>query len=213
MPDVFISDDDNQNQEVKAPNTNKLSTSEKPLPFFTSFCEKPNGIEFINQEKDEKIVLFLRRHFIKNIPWISTGIILMVLPILLIVPFNTLDPIRTVIPIRFITIFIIFYYLIIVGFMYLSFITWFYNVGIISTKQVIDIDFTDIMYREVAKVRIEDVIDAEYTQGGFLHSFFNYGNTFIQTEGVKPNFEFHSIPNPDKATDIIMDIKGGNLNA
>lgn len=89
-----------------------------------------------------------------------------------------------------------------------NFVTWFYNVGIVTTKQIIDIDFDDIMYREVAKVHIQDIIDAEYHQGGFLHSFFNYGDVFVQTEGLKPNFEFLSIPKPDNTTDIIIDLKG-----
>ena len=206
MPDVFISNDKNINAK-------KNETQLKPpakLPFLASYCENPQGIKFVSQEENEKIILFLRRHFIKNLSWLSLGFILSFAPILLFYPFNIIEKLQAVLPLSFAIVFLAFYYLIIIGYLFTNFITWFYNVGIVTTKQIIDIDFTDIMYREVAKARIQDVIDAEYTQGGFMHSFFNYGNVFIQTEGIKPNFEFHHIPNPDKTTDIIIDLKGGS---
>lgn len=211
MPDVFVSEDKKERTENTA--VGKHSQIEaKPLPFLASFCENPKDIAFVNQEEDEKIILFLRRHFIKNLTWISTTLILLIIPIFLITPFNILNSIQAVIPLRFIIVFLAFYYLIIIGFIYTSFVNWFYNIGIITTKQIIDIDFTDIMYREVAKARIEDVIDVEYIQGGFLHSFFDYGNVFVQTEGIKPNFEFQSTPRPDRTADIIIDLKGGSDN-
>jgi hypothetical protein len=208
MPDVFVSNENKSIPEEKTLLSSKIPL-EKSIPLLASFCHNPTGVTFINQEHDEKIILFLRKHFIKNISWISMGFLFLLLPIILIFPVNFIESVQSVIPLRFILVFLGFYYLIIVGFVYTSFITWFYNVGIITTKQIIDVDFTDIMYREVAKVRIEDVIDAEYIQGGFLHSFFDYGNVFVQTEGLKPNFEFHSIPYPDKTTDIIIDLKAG----
>ncbi len=207
MPDVFVSNDKKIDSSVaiqKTPNSDSGSS----LPLFSAFCKNPQGINFVNQEPDEKIILFLRRHFIKNINWITISIMLLLLPVFLFLPINLLDIFQDVVPFRFIIIFIAFYYLIVLGFMLTSFVAWFYNVGIITTKQIIDIDFNDIMYREVAKVRIQDIIDAEYHQGGFLHSFFNYGNVFVQTEGLKANFEFHSIPNPDSTTDILIDLKG-----
>lgn len=207
MPDVFVSDD---KKIISKESVRKLSesVSGSHLPLFSAFCQNPKGINFVNQEPDEKIILFLRRHFIKNINWIVIGIILLLLPLFLFLPINLYDTIRNVVPFRFIIIFVAFYYLIVFGFMLTNFVTWFYNVGIVTTKQIIDIDFDDIMYREVAKVHIQDIIDAEYHQGGFLHSFFNYGDVFVQTEGLKPNFEFLSIPKPDNTTDIIIDLKG-----
>lgn len=206
MPDVYISDKEKQALEINK--ENMLEESAKYLPLLSSYCENPNGVAFVSQEADEKILLFLRKHFIKNIYWLTLGFILLFVPILLTFPFNILQTLSNILPVSFIAVFLAFYYLIIIGYLYTNFITWFYNVGIITPKQIIDIDFTDIMYREVAKVRVQDVIDAEYTQGGFLHNFLNYGNVFIQTEGIKPNFEFHNIPNPDKTTDMIINLKG-----
>ncbi len=207
MPDVFLSDN---KKNISGKSIHKLpeSNSGVNLPLFSAFCQYPQGIKLVNQENDEKIVLFLRRHFIKNINWISISITLLLLPIFLFLPINFFNTFQDFVPLRFNLIFLAFYYLIVFGFMLTNFITWFYNLGIITTKQIIDIDFNDIMYREVAKVRIQDIIDAEYQQGGFFHSFFNYGNVFVQTEGLKPNFEFHAIPNPDSTTDILIGLKG-----
>lgn len=209
MPDVFVS------EEVKTPINSKpvqLNATElkesKHLSFFSSFCPNPTGITFKNQEPDEKIALFLRRHFIKNINWILICIALALLPIFFLFPISLFKDFQNIIPINFGIIFLLFYYLLVFSFAYVNFVTWFYNAGIITNKQIIDIDFTDIMYREVAKAGIKDVIDVEFKQGGFMGSFFDYGDVFVQTEGIKPNFEFHSIPRPNRATDILIDLKG-----
>lgn len=205
MPDVFVSDDNQPLPEKQHEELNKPAAN--PLPFFSAYSHLPHGIKFTNQEPDEHVVLFLRRHFTKNVSWILMSILFILLPFALFFIPDLLPMIQSVIPFTFMLIFISFYYLIIIGFIFNNFIIWFYNLGIVTNKQIIDMDFTDIMYREVAKANIRDVVDVEFRQGGFLHSFFDFGDVFIQTEGVKPNFEFISIPHPDKVSDIILDLK------
>lgn len=212
MPDLFI-----------AP-TKKTSTSKvvldvvptqiplpgKPLPFFASYCVTPQGVTFDNQEDNEHVMLFIRQHFITNIGWMLTALFLFLLPTLLLFFNNYLEPFTSFIPNNFRLILLLFYYLIIFGFVFLNFVSWFYNVGVVTNLQIIDIDFTDIMYRNVAKTRINDVVDVEFSQGGFWHSFIDYGDVLIQTEGMKPNFEFHDVPNPGTIADKIIDLKGEN---
>jgi len=161
----------------------------------------------MNQEPSEKIILFLRRHFITNANWIGISLILLVLPVGLPIVAEYFSDYFLLIPVPFVIILIGFYYLIVIGYAYLQFVSWFYNVGIITNKQLVDVDFADIMYRDISKVRIEDVIDAEFSQGALLDSIFDFGDVNIQTEGIKANFEFEDIPNPDKATDIILELK------
>lgn len=231
MPDVFVKDDSKQPKtktktipkKTGVPKTVQTTTPiapaapvtaaptikpVKPVSFFTSFSHFPEGIKFSYQEIDEDIILFLRRHYTQNIRWVALSIILIFLPLILLLFGNLINSVLIIIPLRFIIIFIAFYYLIVIGYIFISFITWFYNVGIITNKQIIDIDFSDIMYRSIAKARIEEIVDVEFSQGGFLQSFFDFGNVTVQTEGVKPNFEFNNIPYPDKATDIILDLIG-----
>ncbi len=208
MPDVFISTENSTPPSHNDYTSKHVKNVEpKSLPYFSSFCRLPEGISFESQETNERIILFLRRHFITNILWIILSILLLLLPPFILTLNIFTHFIDVLLPFRFLLIISVFYYLLIAGFVFNKFISWFYNFGIITNEQIVDVDFKDIMYRTTAKARIQDVIDVEFEQGGFLHSFFDYGNIFIQTEGVKPNFEFHAIPFPDKVSDIILDLK------
>ena len=109
-----------------------------------------------------------------------------------------------VFPTPYVLVLTLSYYLLVFGYAFVSFITWFYNVGILTKKRLVDIDFSDIMYKNVATARLIDIVDVEYTQGGFLHSFFDYGDVFVQTEGIKPNFEFHAVPHPSIVVNMIL---------
>jgi hypothetical protein len=201
MPDSTTTEDKNGN----------LSTFDPPKhhdrSFFHAYCSMPHNVTFANQEPGEQVVLLLRAHFITNVSWITIEVLLSFVPLLLflIVHFSGIS--LAVIPQRFMLIFLIFYYLIIFGYGLLNFITWFYNVGIITRKRVIDIDFTDIMSRNVAESRISDVVDAEFNQGGILHSFLDFGDVFVQTEGLKPNFDFNDVPHPSSVVDLVLDLK------
>ncbi len=191
--------------EQKKPDTPQPAG--KRLPFFSAYCHMPDGVKFLNQEPSEKIILFLRRHFITNLNWMGLSFILLALPLFLPLAAEYFSDYFLLIPLPFFIILLGFYYLIIIGYIYIQFVSWFYNVGIITNKQLVDVDFTDIMYRDIAKVRIEDVVDVEFSQGGFLDSIFDFGQINVQTEGLKSNFEFEEIPKPDRAADLILDLK------
>jgi hypothetical protein len=213
MPDVFVEDNSQpENQPQSTPPQPAIPpVSQKSMPFFAAYCQHPKGITFDNQEADEHVILFLRRHPITNLSWIIMGTFLLALPIAVLSIADMFTDLLFLVPLPYMLVIVGFYYLIVLGYLLLSFVSWFYNLGIITTKQIFDLDFHDIMYRNIAKSLIEDVIDVEFTQGGFLRSILNIGNVFIQTESLKPNFEFQSIPKPDKVTDIIINLKGGKL--
>src|SRR5581483_8651255 len=90
MPDLFVSPESTDNANTTI-NDTQLNGSSQPvtLPpqhnahFFTTYCEYPKNIHFGTQEPNEQILLFLRRDFITNIPWVISSIILAVAPMLL----------------------------------------------------------------------------------------------------------------------------------
>jgi hypothetical protein len=99
------------------------------------------------------------------------------------------------------------YYLILFGYAFTHFVTWFYTLGIVTQKQVIDIDSYNLLHRSIAATHLDDVVDGEYTQKGLLAGFYNYGDVHLQTEGIKANFEFMAAPNPAHVVDVIIDLK------
>lgn len=176
---------------------------------FSSFCTIPDDVHFENQQENEKILLFLRRHFITNISWIFIAIILTLIPVLIPFLFPLLNLNISFVPTGLITISFLFYYLAIFSYALVSFMTWFYNIFIVTEQRVVDIDYSNTVIHNVAETKMSHIQDVNYTQVGFISSIFNYGNVFVQTAGSEVNFEAMSAPNPREATKIIANLIGG----
>jgi len=221
MPDIFVDTDQNQPQPPQ-PQKKTQETAELPLNgslppkprhrheigTLEAFCEYPKGVTFQHQENDEEIILFLRQHFITNVPWIIITILLAITPFILIpfLRFSSLFPFT--IPDKFLFVSLLFYYLIIIGYAFVNFLHWFYNIGIVTNKRVVDLDYTAIVHVHVAATKVLQIQDVNYVQTGFLRTLFNFGDVFIQTAGQNLNFEFLRVPRPSKATFIIQKLIG-----
>lgn len=207
MPEVFI----NKKVETSA-NRSDTSAGHK-VGLFHTFCEYPSGVTFEHQETDEEIILFVRRHIITNVPWIITTFLLLLLPPIFIPFFSLITVFPLEIPPALISITTLAYYLVVFGYALINFLHWFYNIGIVTAKNVIDIDYSDIVNVHVSATKSSQIEDVSYAQGGFFRSFFNYGDVLIQTAGTNANFEYQRIPNPGKAVDIIHDLIGNTHHA
>jgi len=173
--------------------------------FFSSFSYYPKHVKLNDQEKEEEIVLIIRRRFITNTLWIAAAVFLAVIfPILapFILAFSPFPPPNTIQNI----IIVAFYYLIIFGFVLLRFTLWYFHVGIITNKRIKDIDIHGVLYRDVSETRLNLVQDVNFVQHGFIPSLFNYGDVFVQTAGTEPNIEFDKAPRPAQIARIIGDM-------
>ncbi len=215
MPDVFVAPEEEKKKEPQKPArkvliTPDLQTKEQNrLHLFSTFCEFPEGVEFQNQENNEIIHLFIRRHFITNFRWVSLGALLMLTPLLFLILIPFFDSFLFPLPRTYILILLLFHYLIAFGYIFVNFIIWFYNIGFVTNLRVVDIDTSHINHKNIASTGIGDIVDVEYSQTGFFSGIFHYGNVNMQTEGIKPNFEFHGVPDPAKVADIISDLVRG----
>lgn len=180
------------------------------MNIFSSFSQNPKGVSFQTQKTDEVIILFLRSHFVTNISWIIFTVILVTLPLIitLILPLFKIDFLSYPIATRFTTVYVLFYYLMVSSYVFISFLHWFYNVFIVSSERVVDIDYSDIVIHNIAITNLNHIEDVNYTQSGFISTLFNYGNVFVQTAGNERNFEALSVPRPREATHIIGDLIG-----
>lgn len=203
MKDIFVA-------PVKIKQEIKHAIKQSHMSIFSSFCQNPKGISFQTQKPHETIILFLRSHVITNISWIILAIILILLPpiIILFLPLLKMDFLSSPAAARFTTVYILFYYLMVFSYVFVSFMHWFYNVFIVTSERIVDIDYSDIVTHNIAIASLSHVQDVNYTQSGFISGFFNYGNLFVQTAGNEVNFEAHSIPKPREATHIIGDLTG-----
>ncbi len=196
-------------EEVKHTNTVKEATphEDTPVGLFSSFCIHPKGVKFQNQEPDEHILLFIRRHFSINATWIFTTLLMLIVPIMIIPILRISEFQFAPLPLGLKIIIVIFYYLGILSYALINFIIWFYHVGIVTRKRLLDLDVYNILSHHMAETEIADIVDVSYSQKGFFQSHLNYGDVPIQTQAIKANFEFEAAPNPAKVADIITDLR------
>jgi hypothetical protein len=76
----------------------ELPTHHDAMNLFTAYAENPTGMSFETQQVDEEVILFMRQHFIINIPWIFATILLFVAPFTIIPFFFMLVPFPIAIP-------------------------------------------------------------------------------------------------------------------
>jgi len=204
MTDIFIAPKQNKKKKIK----NEIT--EPHMNFFSSFCVNPRGLAFQAQKKDESIVLFLRPYYLTNLPWVLFGIFLIFLPLIIakIFPMFGINFFSSGIVSHFAITYIVFYYLMIFSYLLISFLTWFYNIFILTADRIVDITYSDIVVYNVSETKLTHVEDVGYSQTGVIPTLFNYGNLSAQTAGEMENFEARSIPNPKEATDIIASLIG-----
>ncbi len=206
MPDIFVATDNKKDNPQKK---EVSSNSQKHLHLLSSFCLDPKGIRFADQEKDEKILLFLRRHPITNVDWILLAVFFALVPVFFSYIINAFNiDFLLNIPGRFTLFFLIFYYSAVFTFMLVNFMSWFYNVGLITERRVVDIDFVELIYKHISTTKFELIQDVNYIQHGAIRAIFHFGDVIVQTAGQEGNFELEAVPHPDKVTHLIEDFIG-----
>ncbi len=161
-----------------------------------SFCLYPD-VKFETQAGGETVILVLRAHPLTQIYWIINAFIFF---LLLVVVNFVLASFFTINQTVFINVFGVVF---ILSYIWFNFLNWFFNIGIVTSQRVVDIDFTMIIYKEVTGTHLEKIEDITAKSGGYLPSLFDYGDVFIQTAGTEINIEFLNVPHPSQVVKVI----------
>lgn len=210
MPDIFVNPS-SKPQENPTPDKTSAGDSkvevgeEKPFKRghgrFSAFWMYPERVNFETKEANEKVILLLRKHPITNLGWILLAGVMLLAPSLL----DRLNVFSTL-PGSFQIIINLAWYLVTLAFIMESFLDWFFNVYIVTNLRVIDIDFVNLIYKNVSDANIDKIQDVSYNMGGVGRTIFNYGDVIIQTAAEIEEFDFEAIPNPAKVAKIIEDL-------
>jgi len=106
-----------------------------------------------------------------------------------------------------------FYYTVLVTFALIYFTIWYFNVGLVTNKRVIDLDVANILVKETSEARLSSIADVTYTQVGGIRGIFDYGDVRILTETYEQNIEFDRAPNPNMIRKIIGDLLANKPSA
>jgi len=211
MPDLYVAP---RRQPVKTRKTAQKSpkTAVTPTVRYQQLVKNlsakvglaviPQNVEFVNQKRNESVLFLLRRHLITNFPWVAV-FVLMIGVIFSAFHFNFLSYFPSAL-----RIVVVYAWLLLALVIFWSgFLSWYFNVNIVSNKRVVDIDFYDLIYREVTDAEIEKIQDVTHKMGGILGIIFNYGDVYIQTAGTKPEIEFLKVPQPAAVAGVLRKIR------
>lgn len=207
MPTLFESPD--PAKKVTKPDAKPVEKSLHPVKPLTMFALKPDGVRFETQEAEEEVILFLRQHIIVNVPWLLITAILLASPTVIFPVAFGLLKLHLVVPPGYIIVGTLFWYLMTFGFVLANFISWFFNIYIVTNQRIVDIDFLYLLYKQFSEAELSKIQDISYTTGGIVATIFNYGNVTIETAGEMPNLEFGNVPYPDKVVQTIRSLIEG----
>jgi len=169
--------------------------------FISSIIKNPKCASYEGKDKGEKILYIFRRSFITNIFWILFTLVL------LVVPFSSsylYGDIETGSGLKIIVT--LFWYLFVVGYAFRKYLNWYFNLYIISTKKIVDIDFHGLLYKNISEAPVDNIEDVTSTVKGAFGMIFNIGDVFIQTAAEQREFDFHLLDNPSKVRDLVADL-------
>jgi hypothetical protein len=166
-----------------------------------AFMVRPKSVKVDIQDEKEEVLLLLRRHVITNIPWVLTVLAMGLAPILL-----GFMPIFGFLPFKFQVMGVMLWYLLTIGVAIEGFLSWYFNVYIVTDERVIDVDFLNLLYKNISTAKIDTIEDVTVEMTGSWQSLFNYGLVLIQTAAEKTQFEFEYVPQPQKVAKFINEM-------
>lgn len=166
---------------------------------FSSLLVNPHVFDFEERATEEKIILVARPHWFTNVSWILTAILLILAPALL-----KFVPLISSIPNKFQLLGITAWYLITFAFIFEKFLSWWFDVYIITDERVIDIEFNNLLDKKFSEAKISMIQDITSRVSGVAQTMFNYGNVFIQTAAEVPEITFEMVPHPEKIIKVLQ---------
>lgn len=170
-------------------------------------------VKFEGEWKDESVLFFLRAHFITNFWWIVSAILALTIPPLFLVLFQIFPNFISFEALSgTLATAVWLFFVFIISFQ--RFLSWYFNIYILTNKRVVDFDFYSIFSHKVSQATLIKIQDVSFEKKGIFAHFFDFGDIKIQTAAEVPNFVFKSIPDPEDCTkqilELITDFKKGH---
>lgn len=161
---------------------------------------------FPSQQPNEKIYLVFREHWFRLALKFSIVGFLALLPIFIRIFLPSI-----VIEIsedysEIVSLFTQVYYLALLLSVFLIWVLYYLNLGIVSEYRLVDIDQRGLLKHEVSELNLDSIEDVTSETIGLFGNILNYGTVFIQTAGATERFEFDKIHNPKMVAGKILSL-------
>jgi uncharacterized membrane protein YdbT with pleckstrin-like domain len=141
----------------------------------------------VELDKDEHVLLEVRKHWLVVFVEISVLAIIALLPLFFA---------------RFVEsgIFVPVYSMMLLVLWVIGFVMWtsyYLDVWIITNKKIIDVEQHGLFSREISFLHIDKIQDVTYEVHGIIATMMNIGDVSVQTAGVAGEFPIRGVPNPE----------------
>ncbi len=173
---------------------------------FSSFYPFPKNINFMSIGKKEAVVLIVRHHWTGLVSRGVLAFFALFFPFL--ISYSVPTWFDSAIGSTFFVVgLFLFFMMLSASILIDGFLKWFFQMNVITTSRIIDVDFVSITTHRVSETTFDQVQDVSHSPAGPFASFFDYGNLYVQTAGAKREFQFHNIPRPRDIQDTILDLR------
>ena len=163
----------------------------------------PKVFSFVERDDNETVLIALRPHWFTNVSWILLSIILFFCP-----PLLKFVPLINTLPANYQFVLSLAWYMVSLAFVFEKFMSWYFDVYIITNVRVIDIDFYNLLSKKFSEAELSRIQDVTTEFSGVSQTMFNYGNVLIQTAAEIDEITFTKVPHPDKVVKIIQELTG-----
>lgn len=163
----------------------------------------------ITLDKDEKILLKVRKHWIVLVGEATFLILPVIMPFLIVGLLEFLDVARvftftgdgTALVIFISSLWLLFVWVI----FFMIWTDYYLDILIVTNKHVIDVEQRGLFTRELSTFRLDRIQDVTAEMDGIIQTVFNYGVIHIQTAGEGREFIMHGVPSPFQIKNFISE--------
>lgn len=156
---------------------------------------------------EKEIIIFVRRHWVSFLGQFLLSFLLLILPITILIILIVLGYLRTFqgIIANIAVLTLSAYYLVVLTFAFVSWISFYYDVYIVTRTEIIEITQVGFFGRKISQLSLLRVQDVTSNVQGFFPTFFAYGDVLVETASEqKESFLLSSVPNPQEISSKIM---------
>ncbi len=162
----------------------------------------PADASFETKDEEEQVILVLRQHMITNLGWIILASFLILVPLWVF----TFGLFPESIASKYRLLLTLIWELLTFGYTLEQFLIWFFNVYIVTNERIIDIDFHNLLLREISDADLDKIQDVTIKGAGVGAAFFHFGDIRIQTAAEIQEFEFNAVPHPEIVARVIREL-------
>lgn len=156
----------------------------------------------------DRVIISTRKHWVSFLGQALLSLFIMVVPFFIYLAIKDFKPydFNGLID-NFLVLGFSAYYLIIITYVFAAWLSFYYNMYIVTEDEIIEITQTGFFGRRISEVSLLRVQDVSSDVKGFFQTLFGFGDVLVESAGEQSqHFVIQSVPRPDYLCAKIMSL-------